>query len=213
MADMLLFGRLAGARRARPRRFRLFNARLDDYLSENDVKSRFRFGRDSINYLVDLLSDDLARNTARNHALSPLVQVLVALRFFASGSFLEVIGDTFGLPKSTVSRCITAVSQALVRRQHMFIVWPDEDRKTVIKQAFFAKNGFPGVIGCIDCTHIRIQAPRVNENDFVNRKGYHSLNVQAICDHKGENTVGYWGQRVPIICFVCPVVQNFSKKY
>ena len=88
------------ARRARPRRFRLFNARLDDYLSENDVKSRFRFGRDSINYLVD----DLARNTARNHALSPLVQVFVALRFFASGSFLEVIGDTFGLPKSTVSQ-------------------------------------------------------------------------------------------------------------
>ena len=213
MADMLLFGRLAGARRARPWRFRLFNARLDDYLSENDVKSRFRFGRDSINYLVDLLSDDLARNTARNHALSPLVQVLVALRFFASGSFLEVISDTFGLPKSTVSRCITAVSQALVCRQHMFIVWPDEDRKTVIKQAFFAKNGFPGVIGCIDCTHIRIQLPRVNENDFVNRKGYHSLNIQAICDHKGEYTVGYWGQRVPIICFLCPVVQNFSKKY
>ena len=175
MADLLLFGRLADARRARPRRFRRFNAHLDEYLSENDVKSRFRFGRDSINYLADLLSDDLARNTARNHALSPLVQVLVALRFFASGSFLEVIGDTFGLPKSTVSRCITAVSQALVRRQHMFIVWPDEDRKTKIKQAFFAKNGFPGVIGCIDCTHIRIQAPRINENDFVNRKGCMSL--------------------------------------
>jgi len=69
MADMLLFGRLAGARRARPRRFRVFNARLDDYLSENDVMSRFRFGRDSINYLVDLLSDDLARNTARNYAI------------------------------------------------------------------------------------------------------------------------------------------------
>ena len=67
----------------------------------NDVKSRFHFGRDSINYLADLLSDDLARNTARNHALSALLQVLVALRFFASGSFLEVIGDTSGLPKST----------------------------------------------------------------------------------------------------------------
>ena len=85
MAHMLLFGHLADARRTRPRRFRLFNARLDDYLSENDVKSRFRFGRDSINYLVDLLSDDLARNTARYHALLPLVQVLVALCFFASG--------------------------------------------------------------------------------------------------------------------------------
>jgi len=54
MADLLLFGRLADVRRTRPRRFRLFNAYLDKYLSENDVKSRFRFDRDSINYLADL---------------------------------------------------------------------------------------------------------------------------------------------------------------
>ena len=66
MADLLLFGRLADAIRARPRRFRLFNAHLDEYLSESDVKSRFRFCRDSINYHADLLSDVLARNTARN---------------------------------------------------------------------------------------------------------------------------------------------------
>ena len=121
MADLLLFGRLADARRARPRRFRLCNAHLDEYLSENDVTSRFCFGRDSINYLADLFSDGLERNIARNHVLSPLAQVLVALRFFASGSFLEVIGDTFGLPKSTVSRCITAVSQALVRRRSTYV--------------------------------------------------------------------------------------------
>ena len=157
MADMLLFGCLANARCARLRRFRLFNANLDQYLSENDVKSRVCFARDSINCLPDLLSDCLARNTARNHPLLPLVQVLVALRFFASGSSLEVIGNTFGLPKSTVSRCITVVSQAPVCRQPMFIVWLDEDRKTVIKQVFFAKNSFPGVIGCIDCTHVRIK--------------------------------------------------------
>ena len=68
MVDPLLFG-LADARRARPRRFRLFNAHLDEYLSENNVKSRFRFGWDSINYLADLLSDDLARNTAFRYAL------------------------------------------------------------------------------------------------------------------------------------------------
>ena len=69
MADPLLFGRLAQARRARPWRFRLFNAHLHGYFSENDVKSRFRFGRDSIKYLADLLSDDLARNTVFRYAL------------------------------------------------------------------------------------------------------------------------------------------------
>ena len=69
MIDPLLFGRLADARRARPRRFRIFNAHLDQYLSENDIKSRFRFGRDCVNYVADLLPDDLAKNIAFRYAL------------------------------------------------------------------------------------------------------------------------------------------------
>ena len=69
MADLFLLGRLADARRARPRRFRLFNTHLGECLSENDVKSRFCFGRNSVNYLADLLSNDLARNNAFRYAL------------------------------------------------------------------------------------------------------------------------------------------------
>ncbi|CAH3044736.1 unnamed protein product, partial [Porites lobata] len=38
---------------------------------------------------------------------------------------------------------------------------------------------FPGVVGCIDGTHVRIQAPNKNENDYVNRKGFHSINAQG----------------------------------
>ena len=41
MAYLLLCGRLPDARGARPRRFRLFNAHLDEYLSKNDVKIPF----------------------------------------------------------------------------------------------------------------------------------------------------------------------------
>ena len=58
-----------------------------------------------------------------------------------------------------------------------------------IKQGFFEKGGFPGVIGCIDGTHVRIQGPSAHESDFVNRKGFHSINVQAICDHKDKYRV------------------------
>lgn len=38
----------------------------------------------------------------------------------------------------------------------------------------------PGVIGCIDCTHIAITRPVEEEHTFFNRKGYHSLNVQMV---------------------------------
>lgn len=50
------------------------------------------------------------------------------------------------------------------------------------KEKFMQKFQFPGVIGAIDCTHIAILKPNEEEHAFVNRKGYHSLNVQIICD-------------------------------
>lgn len=46
---------------------------------------------------------------------------------------------------------------------------------------------FPGIIGAIDCTHVAIAAPSNNNEQYpgfvyLNRKGYHSINVQLICD-------------------------------
>ena len=42
--------------------------------------------------------------------------------------------------------------------------------------------GFPGVVGAIDGTHIRIIAPTENEHEFVNRKNFHSINTQVVFD-------------------------------
>ena len=188
MAVDLLFRGVRPIYTRRERNFNL-NGNLLDGLSEAEVKSRYRFSRDSIQYITDTLAPDLERPTERNHALKPQEQVLVALRFFASGSFLELVGDTVGgIPKCTVSRIVSRVSTALARKQNQFIRWPSTAaERQEIKQGFFEKGGFPGVIGCIDGTHIRIQGPSAHESDFVNRKGFHSINVQAICDHRGKD--------------------------
>ena len=47
---------------------------------------------------------------------------------------------------------------------------------------FYEMAEFPGMVGCVDGTHIRIQSPSEQEYEYVNRKGYRSLNVQLICD-------------------------------
>ena len=37
----------------------------------------------------------------------------------------------------------------------------------------------PGVVGCVDGSHVRIVRPVNNEKAYVNRKNYHSINVQV----------------------------------
>ena len=51
----------------------------------------------------ELISEDIKRDTKRNKALSPFTQVLIFLQYVASGSFQQVVRDTIGVDKSTVS--------------------------------------------------------------------------------------------------------------
>ena len=102
-----------------------------------------------------------------------------------NNNFLQVIGDSSGIDKWTVSRVVRDVAHALNRRRHQFIKWPSNDQADINKNNFFLQAAFPCVIGWIDCTHIKIQAPYDNENYYVNRKRYHSINVRGICDHEG----------------------------
>ena len=54
------------------------------------------------------------------------------------------------------------------------------------QKKFSEIGGFPFVVGCVDGTHIRILRPRVDESQYVCQNGYHSINVQAICDQKAK---------------------------
>ena len=56
-----------------------------DGLSEAEVKSRYRFLRDSIQFITDMLLADLKRPTKRKHALKPQEQVRVALQVVVVG--------------------------------------------------------------------------------------------------------------------------------
>lgn len=100
---------------------------------------------------------------------------------------MQVLGDTVGVDKATASRVVRKVSLALADLLPVYVKWPTNDEKKEIKNEFYRMAGFPGVIGCIDGTHVRIQRPSENEPAFINRKGYPSINVQAVCDSKGMN--------------------------
>ena len=51
-------------------------------------------------------------------------------------------------------------------------------------QEYENKWGFPMCAGCNDGTHIPLLSPNENHKDYVNRKGFHSIQMQAVVDSR-----------------------------
>ena len=106
--------------RKRERIFRDRTIALDIY-NDSELFDRFRFRREDILYLTDILSDSIDHPQHRKGSLPAFMQVMVALRFYASNCFKIVAADLFGLGKATVSRIIHRVSRALASHLDQFV--------------------------------------------------------------------------------------------
>jgi len=91
------------------------------------ILQRYRFDRETINEIVDMIRPALTRRTGRSQALSALEQVLVTLRFYATGSMQQVVADTGAISQSSVSRSVTSVTDALVEIAPRHIFMPRTD--------------------------------------------------------------------------------------
>ncbi|XP_046874255.1 putative nuclease HARBI1 [Hypomesus transpacificus] len=181
MAELAFFEDVA---RQRIRRERIFREHTD-LLANGDewLISRFRLSRAVLLELCAVLGPALARNTRRNNAVPVPLQVLTTLGFLATGTFQRELADRSGISQPTLSRVMPDVLGGIVSLTHLYIKFPYTVAEQANKKAqFAAMSGFPNVIGAIDCTHVAIRAPSMNENAFVNRKHFHSINVQVICD-------------------------------
>ena len=99
-----------------PRKDRVFRGQnpLLMNVSDEELRQRYRFGRDIIMYLSDLFRDKIERLTKRKTSLTVEEKVIFALRLFASASHLQVVGGTMGPDKATLLRVIRQVTDALV---------------------------------------------------------------------------------------------------
>ncbi|KAK3858137.1 hypothetical protein Pcinc_035646 [Petrolisthes cinctipes] len=180
----------APLRQRRPRRFRERKDVLHD-LDDGELIKRYRLDRAGIIFVTDLVRGPLTNPTGRNQVLTPEMKIIVLLRYLATGKMQLCSMDDLGPSQQTVSQVITETLMALSSNAILtqFITFPITPHETQRKIVDFQQiAGFPGVIGAIDGTHVRISAPSEFEGEYVNRKGYHSINVQVIFDAKYKIT-------------------------
>ncbi|XP_050027901.2 putative nuclease HARBI1 [Dermacentor andersoni] len=149
--------------------------------TDEEFRSRYRFSKQSVVLLLKELR--LNRNDdKRGEPLPPVLKLLITLRFYATGAMQTVVGDLVNVSQPSVSRSIWEVTQAIcVGLFRKYVRLPTSAEAKSVKTRFYNIAGFPGVTGCIDCTHVQIISPGGdNAEVYRNRKGVFSINVQAV---------------------------------
>lgn len=111
-------------------------------------------------------------------------KVFTFLSYLRSGNFQYSLGTLSGTSQPTVSRIIEECTSHVISFARDYIKFPTavpEVNASKLKFASLSRtHGFPNILGVIDGTHVPIIAPFEDEDSYVNRKHFHSVNCQVV---------------------------------
>lgn len=162
-------------------------------------KRFFRLTRDSFVQILTDISPNIAvenEETGRP-SISPEKQLLITLWTLANPESHRSISDRFGVSESTSHKCFLTIVQEILamNSRRKIIAWHTDLETPDVIRRFEEASGFPGVVGAIDGCHIELmRGPSQNPMSYVNRKGFHSILLQGICDYQMKFIHCYAGE-------------------
>ena len=160
--------------------------------------SDFRVSRETFDYICDQVRDLVCKRNTNYRVCVPLKKrVAIAIWKLATGGEYRTISHLFGVGVTTVFNCLQDFCEAAIRVLLPKHITPPDPNKLVEMASFFNNRWrVPQCVGAIDGSHIPIIAPEQYPRDYYNRKGWHSIVLQAVVDGKGmfwDVCVGYAG--------------------
>ena len=134
---------------------------LSDYKDE-DFYQRFRLDKNSVRFLTEEFYNGLESQT-NHYPISLEAKMLVTLRYLASNSLQQVVGDTCGMSKGVVNGIIWNVIPRIASRVNEFIRTPTGEKEQRNFRKFHDLIGIPAVIGALDCTHVKVNVGKERE--------------------------------------------------
>jgi len=151
--------------------------------------SNFRVTSGTFTYVLHVIYEDIFRqDTSMRKAVTAKRRLAIALYYLASTSEYRTISNLFGVSISFVCSCIKDVCNAITKLMSSAISFPSGENLLHVIQGY-EEWGFPMCAGAIDGTHIPIIAPKESHTDYVNRKGYHSIIMQAVVCSRSQSLV------------------------
>jgi hypothetical protein len=152
------------------------------FFSNADFQRSFRMSRTSFNTLHQLLQPHIQKQDTRfRKAIPSTIRLSIFLYHVCLGVGYTAISNQFAVGKSTVSKIVgevgTAICKVMGRRLVRMPTAVEAQRS--IEHWRKVTKGIPGIVACIDGSHIPITRPCASGNGYFNRKGYYSLNIQG----------------------------------
>ena len=149
-------------------------------------KRHFRMRHESFEKLCSSISGASAFQQKQNGG-RPMItlekQVLVFLWYAANKESLRSISGRFNITESAVHKTLRRVMDAIIEKMMKeLICWPTGSRIKAISDAFAAMKGLEDAIGAIDGSHIPISGRGKFKENYLNRKKFESVILQAVCD-------------------------------
>lgn len=124
------------------------------------------------------------QTTYRNTHVPAPTELAAFLSFMATGAYQASVGNDSicSMSKSQVSKVISEMLN--IFEDYLCPKWitleKSEEEENEVKESFYNRGGIPGVVGCVDGTHVRIKSPGDDlKHLFYNRKGY-CMNVMLV---------------------------------
>lgn len=140
----------------------------------------FRMDREKANEIAERFGASTYYNVQIGpyEKISPLKHIYIFLWYAGheTASFRDV-ADRYNICIGALFKVIKRVQYFLSNLAPEVITWPNAEEKAETEQFYRQKNGFPGIVGFIDGTHIKIDKPEEDPDSYINRKGYYSIQV------------------------------------
>ncbi|XP_055915446.1 uncharacterized protein LOC129950860 [Eupeodes corollae] len=111
-------------------------------------------------------------------------EVYIFLWYMANTNTFREVSNLFGVSQSTAWHIIQRVTMWLISIGHEYVKWPSRDEIAQNIALMEEKTKMPGILGCIDGSHIKIKAPVLNKENYFNRKHYYSILLQGVVNAK-----------------------------
>lgn len=126
------------------------------------------------------------QTTNMRHPVDTSKKVACTLYFLSDVGRLRKTDNSLGLSRQTVSVIVRQTCRAITFHlgpKYIRLPFTEPEAEDHVS-GFLQVHSMPQCFGAVDGTHIDIKHPSSNSMDYINRKGRHSINVQAVCDYK-----------------------------